>query len=398
MKVKTVELPQNECHPCGVTIPVIYKGNRYIVTVRPKTTIIDVDNENTRAFEIDTGIAGESRYLGHIYNGTILKVKFAYIKYQKIIIALDKIDFSSQSCERKILREISHGAVTEWGNIAHGTSIPPSLLILVDWKNYKIHYVETETGAIRTVDAGGSGHEAEVRASHKFIPKTDDIEMLFGKHLSGSALEKWKVFSNKRETLVSTGGGSPRPCMGGMAVFSDTILMLGGSGGVVGADNDFVVLDSNFNVIKRIDVSGIVGHTAGMLHGHILFKKTDGGYYGIIGADNDASSYCTKFTACFVEFDKDFNVVNKTQIVQVSTQFETKTNIYPGYSDITSSPILDIPRRMIYLIIVDGRQKKLWLTKVDISDIWGNIEEINQRMWVIDSRVGTTLNITAVPL
>ena len=223
--------------------------------------------------------------------------------------------------------------------------------------------------------------------------------MLAGKHLAGSTHEMWKVYSKQRKDLgFSTGGGSPRPCIGGMAVFTDKLIVLASSGGVVNRDNDFAVLDHNFNRIATIDVSDIVGHNAGFPHGHIIAKRVGGGYYAIIGADNNAADWATRFTAYWVEFDESFNVVSKTELISVSVDCETTSNLYPGYSDITSSPVLDVQRKMVYFYTRDPKLNKGWLVKVDISDVWDKIEEFNQRLWIVGSgRIPTILTLAVAP-
>jgi len=386
----------------GVVVPAVYNGRLYLINAwGERVVIVDVDDKQLiDSGQLDTNLRGENKFLGVHYNPPVVKIKHAYARSGELVIAVDRVDLSTKQVTRTELRTVSLSWLTRWEDIAHGTSIPPSLVLLVDWDNGDVHYVNAETGSVVDIDLGSAGYTNEFRFSHKWIAKENDIEMLAGKHLSGSSHEKWSVYSKTRTDLgFATGGGSPRPCIGGMAIFTDEILMLASSGGVVGQDNDFAVLDHNFAQLATIDLSAILGFSAALPHGHIIAKKSGGGYYAILGADDNVNGYATKFAAYWVELDSSFGVQSSTKLAEVSTINETLSNLYPTYSDITSSPVLHLQRKKIYFYTRDPEANKGWLVEVDISDVWGQIEEFNQRMWIVGlGRVPTIMTLTVTPL
>jgi len=386
----------------GVVVPAVYNGRLYIVNVYAgRAAVIDVDGKQVIDLgELDANtLAVNSRFLGVHYNPPIVKIRHAYARSGELVIAVDKVDLSAMQVTRTELRTVSLSWLTRWEDIAHSAAIPPLLVLLPDWDNGDVHYVNVETGSVVDIDLGAAEHINEYRFSHKWIVKENDIEMHTGVHLSGTNHEKWSVYSHTRTDLGFSTGRAARPCMGGMAIFTDEILMLGSGGGVVDADNDFAVMDHNFSLLAMIDLSAILGFNAAVPCGHIIAKKSDGGYYAILGSDNNASDYATKFAAYWVELDSSFNVQSSTKLIEVSTDTSTSSNLYPGYSDITAAPVLHLQRKKIYFHVRDGKLNKGWLVEVDISDVWGNIEEFNQRMWIVGAgKIPTIMTLAVVPL
>jgi len=401
----SVEIWESDVLTCpnNVNIPAVYRGKRYIIDVDPKNGIIliNIDDKEIKSLgnEDENYLAREARYFVHSYYNGVVKILCAHSRSGTLVIDKITVDLASQTATRTEIKTISLSWLTRWENFAHGTSIPPRMLLLPDWDNGYMHYIDIESGAIKDINLGGTGYENEVRFSHKFFARHDDIYMAFGKHLAGSNHELLKVFSVSRHDLgFSTGGGSPRPQMFGLAVFSDKIFVPVTSGGVVGADNDLAILDETFSQVATIDIKGVTGISvrANMPFGNFLAKSKDGGYYIIIGTDNGESPYEAK--CVLVKFDSNFNLVTKYDIFSFTYPEGKQFMPYFEYSDITSAHVVDIDRKKVYIYAEDINGKAKFV-EIDISDIWDDIEEFNARSWIIGkTRIPTILTISVAPI
>jgi len=389
--------------PHVVNIPAVYRGKRYIINVVSSYGIIliNIDDKEMKNLgnEDANCLAADTRYLMHSYYNGIVKILCAHSRSGTLVIDKITVDLASQTARRTEIKTISLSWLTRWENFAHGISIPPRMLLLPDWNNGYMHYIDVESGAIKDIDLGGVTYVNEVRFSHKFFARHDDIYMAFGKHLAGSNHELLKVFSASRHDLgFSTGGGSPRPQIFGLAVFTDKIFVPVTSGGVVGADNDLAILDETFSQVTTIDIKGVTGISvrANMPFGNFLAKSKDGGYYIIIGTDNGESPNEVK--CVLAKFDSNFNLVTKYDIFTFTCPAERKFTPYFDYSDITSAQVVDIDRKKVYIYAeeIDGKAK---FVEIDISDIWDDIEEFNARSWIIGkTRIPTILTISVAPI
>ena len=387
-------------------IPVVYNGKRYIVNFSgiEGLSVLNITDKELHSFGQGDTFWRNSKYLGHWYKNGILKVLFVYMVEGSLIYNKAVIDLSSMTATRTELKQFSLSWLDRAECLMHGTTIPPRFVGMVDWANGDVHYIDVFTGSIKDIDLGQATYENEYRLSHKWIVKHDDIYMAAGKHLSGSTHEVWKVFSATRNDLgFSTGGGSPIPAIFGMAVFSDAIYIPVTSGGVVGADNDLAILDETFTRIATIDLSNVLGIRAAFPFGNFIAKKTDGGYYAIMGSIEDVSIGTFRVVVKWVELDSSFNVVSSLTLLDISAgntnTHSTVCNLYPDYSDITSAPVIDIQRKMIYAYYRDHVNNVGYLMEIDISDVWDNIDEFNQRNWFIGlGKIPTMLSLTVTPM
>ena len=383
-------------------IPVVYNGKRYIVNFSgiEGLSVLNITDKELHSFGQGDTFWRNSKYLGHWYKNGILKVLFVYMVEGSLIYNKAVIDLSSMTATRNVLKQFSLSWLDQSNDIMHGTTIPPRFVGLVDWSNGYVHYIDVYSESIKDIDLAG----VEYRLSHKWIVKHDDIYMMAGKHLAGSTHEVWKVFSAKRNDLgFSTGGGSPRPAIFGMAVFSDAIYIPLTSGGVENADNDLVILDEGFSQVATIDLSNVLGIRAALPFGNFIAKKTDGGYYAIMGSIENVGMGTFRVVVKWVELDSSFNVVSTLTLLDTSVgssdTIATACNLYPDYSDITSAPIIDVQKKMIYAYLRDHINDIGYLMEIDISDVWDNIDEFNQRNWFIGlGKIPTMLSLTVTPM
>ncbi len=387
--------------PDAVCLSVVYAGKRYLINIwGEKTTIIDIDDKKiiSREQEKDT-IAIQTRYIVHYYSPPKLKVRTLYGRRGQIIIADDIIELtpdpeSIRIEQRREVKTIKADWLDRWEDIAHGIVLPPYLALLPDWNRGDAYYVNVWTEKITKIDLGPAVYENQYRFSHKVVIDVNDIKMLAGKHLAGSEHEIWYVYQRKRQRLFSTGGGSPRPCMYGIIIFSDQILIPATSGGVINTNNDIAILDCNFNRIGTIRSRDIFDFSNAWPFGHIFAKTKDGGYLMIAGGNDNPGSYARRAQIWLVKLRSNFTVERKWKILDTDVTFESYANAYPGYSDITSAPIIDLERKKIYLYTTTGNFKTSdYLIEIDISDLLGNIKELNQVGWYTTTGKVTTPKI-----
>ncbi len=387
----------------AINVPAVYRGKRYLINFSPQTglKIVSIDDRNVKDLgnTDENRLSGDARYLYHIYHDGVVKILGVHARNGILVVDKITVDLASQTGSREEIKTISASWLTRWEATAGSTTIPPRLVLTPDWDNGYVHYIDVESGAKKDIDLGGTGHEYEVGLGHKYIARHDDIYLAMGKHLAGSNHEVWKVYSGTRQDLgISTGGGSPRPHIFGLAVFTDKIFVPVANGNVAGADNDLAILDETFSQVATIDIKGVTGISvrANMSFGNFLAKSKDGGYYIIIGTDNGESPIEAK--CVLAKFDSSFNLVTKYDIFSFTYPSERHFIPYFDYSDITSAQIVDIDRKKVYIYTeeINGEYK---FVEIDISDIWDDIEEFNGRSWIIGStKIPTILSLSVTPL
>jgi len=380
-----------------ILIPVVYGGKLYVLNIRGDSGIILINITDKEITTLGGGDANalvhSTKYLGHNVKDSIVKVWYIHGRSGELVLNLAKIDLAVKTVERTELKTFSLSWLTRWEDISHGTCLTPTLCVLPDWDGGNLQYINLDTGNVSTKTAP----QSEYRVSHKWIPKNDDIYMLSGVHLAGANQRYLKLYACTETDLgFSTGGGSPRPDMFGLAVFSDEVLFPASSGGVAGEDNDLAILNSSFNRLATIDISGILGITAGNPFGHIVAKKVGGGYYALIGASDHSTP--RNLRLAWVELDSSFSVVSSTTLLSKTASSGLFEMPYLDCSDITDAPIIDLVKKKIY--VINRGDNYNWIVEIDISDVWDNIEEFNLRNWFISPhlKIPTILTLTVTPL
>ncbi|MCS7365845.1 MAG: hypothetical protein NDF54_10445 [archaeon GB-1867-035] len=370
---------------------VVYNGKIYSLLFKPEDYFIIANLTDKVVNTIDindpNALSGESRIIDFKrITGSTVVLKVIHIRTGELVVDRIEVDLDAFTAVRTEEKTIALTWISGWGDISHSIVIPPRLWIAPDTENSYLHYVDIEDETDVSFDTGLGGFFA--RPSHKFIPKTDDIYMLLGVHLAGDTHKLLKVYSQTVSDLgFSTGDGSPRSQIGGLAWFYNDILIPATSGGVVDADNDIRILDINFSTKATINVGNITGWATNDMGGGLDFiaKKTDGGYYVLLAVNDNVSDSATKVRIYWLELDSVLSVVNSVLLSEIATETDTSFLLHSDYTGAPCSPIIDTYYKRIHIYgrVKQGGVMKGVFVDIDISDIWSNISEFNKNLWFV---------------
>jgi len=331
--------------------------------------------------------------------GSTVTMRCVHIRTNTVVIDRVEADLSALEATRTEESTLDFTWLTDPAPITHGVVIPPRLHIAPEGGSSPIvHYIDLETGSDVSWDTGFGSYFA--RASHKYVVKSDDIYMLFGKHLAGDVHRYLKLFSQQLVELESSGGGSPRPQIGGVSWFYNDLLFPATSGGVEGADNDIFIYDDEFTKLGTIDLAGLTGWSVNdAFYGfNIYAKKTGGGYYMLLSIVNNVESL---YRLYHVELNSTFGVVASTLLFEKNWGFASG-NMNPDYTDWCNVPVIDVNAKKIYVFgsHPSGETARGFIAEIDISDVWGNIAELNKAMWHLGAvaKIPTVLTLQVTPL
>ena len=336
-------------------------------------------------------------------NSTVI-MRCIHARSGTLVIDRIEADLSALTATRTEESTISLAWLNQGEEIAHGIVIPPRLAVLPEWdETANLHYIDLETGDDSYWDTGFGTYEP--RASQKYVVKNDDIYMLFGRHLAGDVHRYLKMFSHQLVELESSGGGSPRCQVGGVSWFYDDLLFPATSGGVVGVDNDIFIYDDDFTKLGTIDLAGITGWSSNdaICGFNIYAKKTDGGYYMLLGVTNAKIDATALYRLYHVELNNTFGVVTSSLFFERDWK-DIGQNLNGDYTDWCNVPIIDINAKKMYIsgIYYDISEATNWdfVVEVDISDVWDNIAELNKSMWYLGAvvKIPTILTLQVTPL
>jgi len=321
-----------------------------------------------------------------------------------LIIDRVEADLSTLTATRTEESTLNLSWLTDPNSIAHGIVIPPRLAVIPQWGGTaNLHYVDLETGSDSYWNTGFG--EYEPRASQKIVVRNDDIYMLFGRHLNIDPYRYLKLYSQTFVELESPGGGSPRPQVGTISWFYNDLLFPATNGGVDGADNDIFIYDDSFTKLGTIDLKGITGWTSNdaMCGFTIYAKKSDGGYYMLLGIMDSSEADATRYRLYHVELDSTFSVVSSSMLFERDWKY-VAVNMNSDYTDWNNVPILDHNTKKMYIVgsyrDVSEATSYSWIAEIDLSDIWDNVAEWNKSMWHIGvlGKIPTILSLTVTPL
>jgi len=321
-----------------------------------------------------------------------------------LVIERVEADLSALTASRTEESTISLSWLDKPGEISHATTIPPRLIVMGEEDpTANLHYVDLETGDDNYWDTGFGSYQPW--PSPKFVVRNDDIYMALGKHLSGSIHMYVKLYSHTIVDLESAGGGSPRPMIGGKSWFYDELLFPLTNGGVQDKDNDILIYDDSFTKIGTIDLAGITGwsYNDAMCGFNIYAKKSDGGYYMLLGVMDDCETYATKYRLYHVELNSTFGVVSSSLLFERDWRYVAE-NMNSDYTDWNNVPIVDHNAKKMYIVgsytDVSESSPYSWIAEIDLSDVWDNIAEWNKSMWHIGAlgKIPTILTLTVTEL
>ncbi|RLF14654.1 MAG: hypothetical protein DRN06_06810 [Thermoprotei archaeon] len=302
-------------------------------------------------------------------------------------VVFDKYDETVTISEYKsiALSWLDNGAEIKYSNVIG------DILYIGDYNNPILHAVNLVTGTDVSVDL--SEYLTYVpftswKVLNVILDSTSRQIMILGEHYSGSSFYVFDI--NRLEiitTLPSTGGGSPRPCIGGLAVFGDERVIPLSSGAVECSDNDMDFYDEHLNKLGTFDLAQII-ECPELLYGfNLVAKLTDGKYFGIgsfyaklSGTENQ---YC-RF--CWVLLNSDFSYYSHEVILETSAgEYGLDgLNLSRSGGNITNLPIIDLNNYKAYIWLrkhdVNGIDTH-YLYEVDFSDL--SVDEINSVAYLI---------------
>jgi len=365
------------------------------------TVLINLENGAKYDLGVNRTKTGSVKLINYkLATKSTVVLRILYIPSSGIIRVADvEVDIDAKTANETVVKDLS----LSWADDSTDyVVLPPRLLICRETDSGVIHYVDLEDGSEVNFDTGFGSYFP--RTSWKIVPRKDDLYMLLGKHLAGDNFRALKIYSQSVVDLgFNTGGGSPRPLIGGICNFNDEFLVLASSGGVNDADNDLKILDSAFNVKATIDLAGIAGYGNASCYGgfHIIAKKTDGGYYALAYIDQPTGGDAP-LSLWWLELDNTFAVVSKQQIYSASGK-EPHANIFSESSGHHASPLIDLARKKIYMPLyhyVEASSSHVRkIVQIDVSDVWDNIAEFNKVNWFMPQlKIPTTLTLNVTPL
>lgn len=394
----------------GAFVPVKYNNKLYVASMRGDG-ICEIINLTDKSVTILSGLedANALTWKSRLIDWKIKTnstVVLRGLREQNGHLLIDKAEFDLDTLDatRTNEKDFSLSWLDTGSELDHSTIVPPRLVIIPDKDTVgNLHYVDLESGDDDYWDTGFGSYTPW--PSPKFVVRNDDIYMALGKHLAGAVHMYVKLYDHTIVNLESSGGGSPRPMIGGKSWFYNELLFPLTSGGVVNQDNDIFIYDDSFTKIATIDIAGITGwsNNDAMCGFNIYAKKSGGGYYMLLGVMNNAESDATKYRLYHVELNSSFGVTSSTLLTEKDWRYVTP-NLSPDYSDWCHVPIVDHNDKKMYIF---GRYRDPdtgtgygWIAVIDLSDIWDNIEEWNKSIWHlgVTAKIATILTLTVTPL
>ncbi|OYT55253.1 MAG: hypothetical protein B6U76_06595 [Desulfurococcales archaeon ex4484_217_2] len=188
-------------------------------------------------------------------------------------------------------------------------------------------------------------------------------------------------------TLVSTGGGSSRALIGGLAVFEDKRIIPLSSGGVNNSDNDMVFYDEHLNNLGTFDLAQIIDYPEVTYGFNLIAKLTDGRYFGIGSFHKNVADRNDEFCRfAWVILGSNFaydnhGVILETALGEWSLQ---GVNLSREHGNQTLLPIVDLNNYKAYIWLVKqdtAGNITHYLYEVDFSDL--SIDEVNPIAYLV---------------
>jgi len=382
--------------------PVIYNGKLFLIMH---------DAGYTKIFNVDDKVGAEITDTGdpNRLGGLVRLVDFKAVTsstyilrvlHQRsgtLVLSSLEVDLNAMTATRVEEATYSLAWISASEEMAHSIVIPPYLWIAPNKEDSYLHYVNLDDGSDVSFDTGLGGYFA--RPSPKYIHYNDDIYMLLGVHLAGSNFRLLKLYSKTVTDLgFSAGGGSPRVQVGNMSWFHNDIIIPATCGGVDNADNDIKLLDKRFNVKSTIDLASLTGWSSNDAMGcgiNIFAKRRDGTrYYGVLGVYNNSDAKATATKVFLIELDQNLNVVSSSLILDLSVR--AGFAIGRDYTDFFNRPVFVVNRKKIYVFGQSGEPIS-YIIEIDVSDIFNDVE-FNKNLWILQSRIPTSLTLQVTPL
>jgi len=356
--------------------------------------VADFTNKNIKQL---TASQPHSDYLGHVVKPwKIIETKNKIIIYCTaprsgylvvLKVVFDKYDETVTISEYKSI-------ALSWLDSLYGhrsSIIIGDINYIGDYNNPILHAVNLVTGTDVSVDL--SEYLTYVPfTSWKVVNIISDTTsrqlMILGEHYAGNP---FYVFDMNRleiiTTLPSTGGGSPRPLIGGLAVFGDKRILPITSASVDDVDNDMDFYDEHLNKLGTFDLAQIIEYPQLYYGFNLIAKLTDGKYFGIGSFNKETAKENVYCRFCWVLLNSDFSYYSHEVILETALGEYALwgLNLARDYGNQTSIPIIDLNNYKIYVWL----QKEdtagnitHYLYEVDFSDL--SVDEINSVAYLIE--------------
>jgi len=260
---------------------------------------------------------------------------------------------------------------------------------------------EGDIGKMHVIDLiSGTCVDVDLSANLSYMPKpswkvvniiTDTTcrqVMFMGENVNGAPFYAFDM--NRLEIvseLVSTGGGSSRALIGGLAVFGDKRIIPLTSGGVNNSDNDMVFYDEHINQLGTFDLAQIIDYPEAFYGFNLIAKLTDGRYFGIGSFHSKRADRADEFCRfAWVILGSNFAYDNHGVILETALGEWSLhgVNLSRDHGNQTQLPIIDLNNYKAYIWL----QKQdtagnitHYLYEVDFSDL--SIDEINPIAYLV---------------
>ncbi|RLF14655.1 MAG: hypothetical protein DRN06_06815 [Thermoprotei archaeon] len=311
-------------------------------------------------------------------SGYLVILKVVFNKYDETLtiseyksISLTWLDNGSEICHSNVIGDILY--IGDYNNpILHAVNLVTGTDVSVDLSEYLTYIPYTSWKVVNII-----------------TDTTSRQLMLMGEHYAGNPFYVFDI--NRLEiitTLPSTGDGSPRPLIGGLAVFGDERVIPLTTGGVEGADNDMDFYDEHLNKLGTFDLAQIINYPDARCGFNLIAKLTDGKYFGIGSLRSMVSGkenqYCRFY---WVFLNSDFSYYSHEVILETSAgEYALDSPDLSGDAyNITNLPIVDLINYKAYIwlrkVDVNGIHTH-YLYEVDFSDL--SVDEINSFAYLIE--------------
>ena len=311
-----------------------------------------------------------------------------------------EIDLSAKTVNVNTVKSISLSWISTWEEIVH-SQIVGDLWFSCDWDDtYHVHAVNLVTE--EDVDLGTFGLTNPIRVSCKvFLRATTSLQllMIISQLLAGSGFYVVDLISGSQvKTLTGTGGGSPRPNIGAISVFSDKMYIPLANSGVNDTSNTLDLYDETFTKIASIDFSGYINNPNPW--GFSLIAKLSDGKFIFIGnivnnSVNNIDNYVVgKLNPDFTIYD--LQIIRSVDRTPYGGHGEGTSNSLGSYDDKSMIPVVDPRKKIAYFVIEDADPNGAGfypsVYKVDMSD--EDIDEFNAYMFYTTSKIPTILTLS----
>ena len=377
-----------------------YAGDIYMIAYSATLGLLIVNASKKTASLLsdlaDPGadLGGRSSLVNYSIKGSKVYARTAHIRTGELVLSDIDVDLSSGDASRVEAAAHSFSWIDAWEEIAESVIIPPYLHVMPDKDTEYIYLIDLDDGSSEQIATGLTGYT--LRPSFKLMHYKDDIHMLLGRHFAGDTYRLLSLYSGTVSSLeLTTGGGSPRPHIGGLGIFRSGVLIPATSSGVVDADNDIAILDERFNVLVTLDVGSVTGWSSNdLIPGFFIVGRGSDRYYALMPVDNNAAYENTAFRVYWIEFDLASGILDSQLLYEKSVPDEVRTSLFSEYSGWARAPVVDPIAKKIYFIYGVSTTTTFGICEVDVSDKWDDILELNSHAWIVGTgRIPTFMTL-----